>query len=397
MPSTITSIVTGESRMPATPIKYTPKKGALARVEARTPEESRLFSQEYQDDLKARHKLVTPHLGREALMSTESTNWALHGVIQDKALNLLFGEPETYKTFLALDWAFTLNAEQDTNWLGHKRTKRYKPLYLFTEGKAGLKKRMLAWESHKEQITEDESGIVWVFDRVDLMQQAPPRTQNAQMQEIGINLATEPQVKLREIYESYGCDMLIIDTLRNTIGGDENSNADVGRYMNTLDEYVDDGPVLLIHHTRKGDKKTYSGATALRGQPDVMLCSWKEKETDLIATLEHSKFKDGEKMVIEQLRPKVIVTGQYQDEDITSVVLINPTPQEKNLTPNQEQVIASLRVFGVPTTSKDVAIKLGRTVQSIDGDLRNIAETGRIIKDDGRPALWSLAPEPEEI
>ncbi len=382
--------------MPATPIKYTPQKGAVARAKARSPEESRLFSKEYQDSLKARSKLVTPLLGRESLMSVESTNWALHGVIQDKALNLLFGEPETYKTFFALDWAFTLNAEQDTSWLGHKRTKRYKPLYLFTEGKAGLKKRMLAWENHRDQITEDESGIVWVFDRVDLMQLAPPRNMNSQQQEIGVNLATDAQVKLRQIYEDFGCDMLIIDTLRNTIGGDENSNSDVGRYMNTLDEYVNDGPVLLIHHTRKGDKKTYSGATALRGQPDVMLCSWKDKEESLVATLEHSKFKDGEKSVIEVVRPKVVVTGRWDNEDITSVVLINPSPAEVKITLMEAKVLKIVGEDG-PIASKDIATRQQRAAQSVDGDLRNLAEKGRIIKDEGRPALWSMAPEPEVI
>ncbi len=375
--------------MPATPIKYTPKKGALTRAKFRTPEEDSKYAAAYQADLKERYSDIAPAIGRDAVLANPTVDWALENVIQDKALNLLFGEPETYKTFFALDWAFTLNSHEDVDWLGHKRSKRFKPMYLFTEGKAGLKARMYAWESHRDQLTESSDGIVWVWNRTNLMQPPPPRFPKAGET---FDLATDSQVKLMQAYDDLGCDMLIIDTFRNTLHGDENSNADVGRYMNTLDEYVDKGPVLLIHHTKKGDKKEYSGATALRGQPDVMLSAWKDKPTSDVVTLEHYKNKDGEKEVVEVVRRKVIEV----DDNRSSIVVVGAGGIHKALTKMEKLVLKHVRKHG-PITSKDIAKLQERKAQSIDGDLRTLSDRGRIIKDEGRPALWSLAPEPEEI
>jgi len=75
-----------------------------------------------------------------------------------------------------------------------------------------------------------------------------------------------------ERYKKLPLGLLIFDTLRASQLLDENSSRDMAMVMMRLKELRDMGfTVILIHHTPKGDERTYKGSTSIVDQCDHVL------------------------------------------------------------------------------------------------------------------------------
>jgi hypothetical protein len=357
--------------MPATPITLTPTASDFIRDDG-------LRRREQEKELRSAHHGFAPYFGREGVLEQPELAWALEGIIQDYSVNMLFGESETYKTFFALDWAFTLSDPELKNWHGHAKDRDFRPLYVFSEGRAGLRKRQRAWELNKErEVRGAADGVVWLFDTVDMMQY---ETKDRYGQTV-ITTSEPDWARLMKMYDDSGCNMLVLDTLSSTMRGDTNSNADAQRYMDTLTEFTARGPVLVTHHTQKADKNEYRGASVFQNSSDVMLRTKQQGKTTKIE-LDHYKFKEGAKVVIGTFDKKI-------NTEVDSMSLELVAAGDEELTERQEEILEALREMK-SASSQDLAdAGLGK-YRSVDGVLNRLRDGQHVTKNGNE---WSATLE----
>ena len=181
------------------------------------------------------------------------TNWLVKDYIEQNTTGLFFGDPGSYKSFLALDIAYHCASGKD--WHGCKVVKG--PVYYIAgEGHGGIVRRQEAWIKHHEPDLSDmhfrlTEGAMDFYDAKSA------------------ELITRD---IEEWAETAGNPVLIvIDTLARNFNGDENSAGDMGKFINNVNQYlrVPFGcVVLIVHHTGHSEKKRARGSTALRAGID---------------------------------------------------------------------------------------------------------------------------------
>ena len=67
---------------------------------------------------------------------------AVKGLIPEQSIGFIFGASQTFKSFIALDYA--LHRAYGMRWMGRK-TRQAVPVYLAAEGGAGIMRRIEAW------------------------------------------------------------------------------------------------------------------------------------------------------------------------------------------------------------------------------------------------------------
>jgi archaellum biogenesis ATPase FlaH len=88
-----------------------------------------------------------------------------------------------------------------------------------------------------------------------------------------------------ELYRQMPVGLLIFDTLRASQDGDENNSQDMQFIMSKLKELRDMGfTILLLHHTPKGNDRTYKGSTAIFDLSDHVLSLHRVKKYNLQET-----------------------------------------------------------------------------------------------------------------
>ena len=180
--------------------------------------------------------------------------WIIDGIIPDKGYCILYGDPGTYKTYLALDMGLSIAAGLETWISGAAINASYPVLYIATEGAASLENRIETWEAAKN------GGIP--VDDFHVLPDTP---------KIGTGdferLASEAK-RLSDYF-----DFVIIDKLKDVLT--EEHNEDTAKTATAIKDELDtlrnalQCPVLLIHHTTKaGDQERGSGG--IRSDADAM-------------------------------------------------------------------------------------------------------------------------------
>lgn len=206
----------------------------------------------------------------EALPDIE---WLVQGVLPCSSFAVLFGQPGSGKSFIALSLA--LSCAAGTSWLG-RATKPANILYIAAEGVLGFKKRLRAYR-HRMGLN----------------------AKNVRFVAVAAQLADPKQIAgLIADLQSSGFipDLIIIDTLaRVSEGIDENSAKEMGTVIRGVGELIriTNAAVLLVHHTSKAGVSE-RGSSALRGAADVMILCEAGNSADLQVVLKCEKMKDDE-------------------------------------------------------------------------------------------------------
>lgn len=183
--------------------------------------------------------------------------WLIQGLFEQDALVMLVGPPGSFKSFLALDWALSLAVGRP--WNG-RRTAASRVLYALGEGKASLLKRIYAWIEYNG-LSEYERNTLNANFRATF--QVPQLADRRSTQEFSDDL----------LEDGFRPTVLIIDTLaRSFVGKDENSQLDVGLWIDAADHFRQNGvTVLVLHHTMKNTEfgLKYRGSTAWEGALDT--------------------------------------------------------------------------------------------------------------------------------
>lgn len=192
----------------------------------------------------------------------------VQGLLIADSLAWLSGKPGSGKSFLALDVA--ARVATGTPWHG-RTTKKGRVLYVLGEGGSGLKARVRAWEIARDLLMYG----VWFLPRAVQMLDTVQGPAFAM-------LCAELQPAL-----------IVIDTqARVTVGINENSAEEMGRFVDALDgiRTATNACVLLVHHeTHEGARMR--GSTALSGAAQTIIRCSREQG---FVTAEVTKQKDGD-------------------------------------------------------------------------------------------------------
>lgn len=324
--------------------------------------------------------LSRPILGLE-IFDMPDPEWALKNLIQQEGITMLHGSPGAGKSLLAMDWAYTLASPDVQNWMGQPKLRNYKPMYIFTEGLSGLKPRSLAWSLERGvEVPGDDNSVMWVRDAVRLN-----RTEDAN------EPWSEQVAALFQMYNDYDRDILFIDTLANTFGGNENSQQDANNYLAALRMFQQGGPVVVVHHNTK-DGDDYRGSTVLEGAVDTKVAV---KENRGIIHLYITKQKDGDPGFNLDLKIKPHSWESFGRE-LTSVSVAQTSRIDK-LTSNQERVLDIIRALGDGATAQNIADIREASLESTAGILSRMQDGGFVDKDETTLVWRSLVDEPEEL
>ena len=237
----------------------------------------------------------------------KKTEWLIHGYIEANSLSLLFGDPGSGKSFIAIDWG--LHVANGMDWQGQK-TKAGSVFYICGEGERGIPKRADAWQAYYQG---DPDSPFYISTTPAAM--IDPENLNAVSEAIQEDIDDAPK-------------LIIIDTLSRNIGGDENSSLDMPAFIAACDRlrFETGAAVLVVHHTGHGNKDRARGYSGLPGALDFQYRC--DKDENDITRLENTKTKDGKPPEPKAFAQK-IVELEIEDTTETSLVLIETEYEPK--------------------------------------------------------------------
>jgi hypothetical protein len=203
--------------------------------------------------------------------------WLFDGIIPRDSVGVVVGEPETFKTWLAVDVAYATRTAGASVFGRVNPSASGRVIYVTNEGLAGFGVRCLGQMLSRELPFEAPVLDIWT-DTVDLLSRASV-----------MHFIATVVTPIKPM-------MVIFDTLAKNFTGDENSTADMSSVVNHLTlirQSLDRGVVIVLHHMNAGGQRE-RGNTALRGGCDFMVFM---SRTDDAATVSCSKQKDGEKFL----------------------------------------------------------------------------------------------------
>lgn len=180
----------------------------------------------------------------QQLATIPPTRWLIKDKLAAGELTGLYGKGDSYKSFIALDWAMTLAAAGQT------------VVYIVAEGASGIRARTEAWKKTRG-IEGDLPGMFFM-----------PSNVNLHLPGAADEWVEACQLQLGDRKPS----LVVIDTLaRNFVGGSENDAKDMGQFVEGCERIrVGLGAaVVVIHHTDK-EGKSERGTESLRNASFAM-------------------------------------------------------------------------------------------------------------------------------
>ncbi|MEX0652962.1 MAG: helicase RepA family protein [Phycisphaeraceae bacterium] len=198
--------------------------------------------------------------------------WLLRGMLERDTFALVFGDPGTGKSFLAIDWA--CRVATGTPWRGHGVTPG-PVVYVAGEGQQGFGRRIRAWSEHH--------GVSLIGAPLFVA----PAVAIPEMPQLG-----ELAVAIDEAVAPPA--LIVLDTLARCFGGgDENSTQDMSRFVSACDALRRryGCTILVVHHTGHADKNRARGAIALKAALDA---EYRLADGEAGLKLTATKMKDAE-------------------------------------------------------------------------------------------------------
>jgi hypothetical protein len=219
------------------------------------------------DALKQHFRTVPELRGR-------TLDWIVYPILHNGSITILYGEPNTYKSFIALDLA--LSVSTGTHFLRGNVEKFYTPharqvVYLAGESIHGWYDRIRAW-SRFRKFSDDTNTL-----------QFP----NLHFLPVSLNLAdqysgdgdTDSLIDAMKEHTNNRSGVLVIDTLSVYFGGhDENEGPAAQQFLKSCRKIMSSGAaqaILVIHHQPKSqgglERRTPRGHSKLTGDADILV------------------------------------------------------------------------------------------------------------------------------
>jgi hypothetical protein len=251
--------------------------------------------------------------------------WLVAGMLQQQTVSLLAGNGNTGKTFIALDLAMHIARGMD--WLG-RRVSPGAVLYVYAEGKLGLKSRLQAWRRRYNRPSSPHMRFI----------PRPAHLKN----DAAYLCNTIEALAQRPV-------LLIIDTFSMcTSGMKENDNTEVAQHIETARTIKEKYGchVMIIHHSGKNGE--IRGASALRDNTDtVLLVSRDEEEGPITVRCDKQRDSGYFPNFYLQLQEEALGLNKY-GEPVTSCIItqaVNIVATPDRLTRIQATVLKALEVI----------------------------------------------------
>lgn len=234
----------------------------------------------------------------------------IKGWFNEGAFVMLYGDPGAGKTFVAIDWMFSIAC--GIPWHGYK-TQQMKVAYLCGEGRQGLSARFTAWVTEHQGLKPGDGSICVTNTTFDL------------------DDTTSFQRVIGELRERFGQSsvFVVIDTLNRFFRGDENKAQDIRLLTNNCKRMTDElgYTVVIVHHSRKNkdfdNGNNSRGSSALLGALDTSVCV-ESHQGKTERTITQDKQKDQELLPPLTYTLKQVTLPGWKDEygdDVTSAVV----------------------------------------------------------------------------
>lgn len=234
--------------------------------------------------------------------------YIVKGLVAAGELAVIYGQPKSGKTFLAVDLALHVAAGRE--WFGH-RVRPGLVLYIASEMGIRAMRRVRAWLDERLG-AEGEHAIAFV---------CVPQAVNL-LDAIAVDrLVATIQSLVKEHGEPA---LIVVDTLaRSMVGGDENSAQDMGRAVAVGDQLRDrfGSATLIVHHEGKTPGSA-RGSSALLGAADTMLRVDAPDGGDRVAEVEWCRDGEAGERIGFRLRP--VDLGVDVDGDHVSTCVVEP-------------------------------------------------------------------------
>lgn len=187
-------------------------------------------------------------------MQVKPLAWLVRDYIEEDTLAVMYGSPGMGKSFLALDISCCIATGIPFH--GHD-VKQGGVFYIAGEGHNGIARRLKAWSQHHS---------------------IPNMPAQLFVSEAPTDLVNDVNVwrvagAIRQSVNATGIvpRLIVIDTMARNFFGDENSAADVGRFVSNVDSIRRPwgATVLIVHHSGKDNSKGARGSSALKGAVDA--------------------------------------------------------------------------------------------------------------------------------
>lgn len=188
--------------------------------------------------------------------------------------------------------------------------------------------------------------------------------------------------------------LIVIDTLARNFGpGDENSNTDMGRFLNHVDGLLRarfGATVAIVHHTGHSHKDRARGATALKGGMDFEY-RIETVGAGLLARMTCTKMKDAREPEELWLEGREVCVGSFGEEDITSLVFEGrraPGAEEPPLKGKQAELHALIGAEAPldRETLRRICLADGlfKTADQVKRGLQELKKKGLVVEEGGR-------------
>ena len=254
-----------------------------------------------QDEQARRFRLL--HIG-EVVSDLRPIEYLIDGVIEDGTFGEIFGDPGSYKTFVAL--SMLLCVASGRPWYGHA-VKQGTVVYIVGEGRQGVARRLLAWARYHDV---DVSTLPFFISSMPAALTDPAS-------------AAEVAETIAGIAAQHGAPVaIVIDTLARNFGpGDENATKDMSTFVANLDKYLGNSCVrMVVHHSGHGDKNRSRGNSALKGAVDFQFGL--SRKDDGTMFMKCHKMKDSpEWQRPKKFEPRTVILNDDLLKPITSIIL----------------------------------------------------------------------------
>lgn len=290
--------------------------------------------------------------------------WLIDGHVPE-GFTVLYGPSGSGKSFVALDWAYSIGA--GTAWFG-KPTTRRPVVYVAGEGAHGIKRRREAWRRERGHRTD---GVHTIPDPVNMLDPRDAATVSA-------------------VVGDLGAGVLILDTLARTLHGNENDTETIGGYIAACDRIrAEHGcSIVVVHHTGL-DTSRMRGNQRLFSDVDCVV-RVRQDDNGVVEVSQPpppaGKAKDAAHFEAWHLQLSVVDAGVDDDgQVVTSCVLTTASGRARSV----KDAVTELLADTEPLTLMDIAARTGSDI----GALQKLADTGVIVRHrDGGPSARYTVP-----
>jgi KaiC/GvpD/RAD55 family RecA-like ATPase len=349
------------------------------------------------DRVHAANRYISVRTARE-IIDAPAPEEIVEGVLWADAVTVLVGESGAGKTFVALDLAAAIT--EGVDWHG-RHVLPGSVIYVVFEG--SLKFRLTALERIVGRRLEH-----FVEFGADLPI-SPRITRDGEEMSLGERVLRDHLAAARDMLADRGAPpirLLVIDTVRASLVGSEDSSEHVAAYLRAVQRVLSDVPgaaALLLHHSGwldgESPRKRERGSSAWRGNVDATLYLETAGEYDRVLgerrlTLRALKIREGELPPPLSLIRQTVETGDVDryGRPITSCIIRRDDrpPSETHATARAGddrdldlRVLEIIRDYPQAATSRvNIRAIVGLSTSRVDGAIGRLLQAG-----------WITAPE----